>query len=94
MNVLRFKRITNPSRSLLDQALKIYSDRDYYNPEKARVLYKRGKLSKSKYKSGNSGSKDLAAALLLYRTLKPGDTRPIEELKDEDFDDCIVFWSK
>jgi len=80
--------------SLLDQALKVYADREYYNLEKARALYKRGRLSRVLGKPGNSGTKDLAAALKLFRTLKARDIRPIEELKDEDFDDCIIFWSK
>jgi hypothetical protein len=32
------------SSSLLDQALKIYGDREFYDPEKARALYKKGIL--------------------------------------------------
>ena len=85
------------SRSLLDQALKIYRDREYYDPEKARALYKKGKLLQHVAREGNKNKKSLNEALDLYRRLKKekGDfRRGIDELTDADFDDLIVFWSK
>jgi hypothetical protein len=30
----------------------------------------------------------------LYRRLRPNDTRPIDELKEEELDKLIVFWSR
>jgi hypothetical protein len=85
------------SRSLLDQALKIYGDREYYDPEKARALYKKGTLPQHVVGKGIKSKKTLNEALDLYRKLKKEKAdfrRGIEELTDADFDDLIVFWSK
>lgn len=79
-------------RALLDQALKIYGDREYYGPEKARALQKKkGKLLViiGKIDQGNTY---VSKAQKLYRTLKSkGDTHVAT---DADVDDLIVFWSK
>lgn len=37
---------------------------------------------------------DANESLRLYRSRKTDDKRPLEELKDEDFDRIIVFWSR
>jgi ATP:corrinoid adenosyltransferase len=85
------------SRSLLDQALKIYGDREYYDPEKARALYKKGKSLQHVVMEGNKSNKSLNEALGLHRKLKKEKAdfrRGVDELTDADFDDLIVFWSK
>jgi len=78
---------------LFDQALKIYQDRDIYSPEKARALFKRSKVFKS-LGQDTKAQKDADEALRLYKLSKPDDRRPLQELKDEDFDRRIVFWSR
>lgn len=86
--------LMNEIRSLLDQALKIYGDREYFGPEKARALYKKGKLLGD---IGNDGEAYLKRAMNLYQDLKKGCSDPrrgIDELSDADFDQLIVFWSK
>ncbi|PVH87326.1 hypothetical protein DL98DRAFT_271169 [Cadophora sp. DSE1049] len=82
---------------LLDQALKIYGDRGYYDPEKARALYKKGRLLQLLQDTEEKSKKYLDEALQLNRKLKKGGAdfrKGIEDLTDRDFDDLIVFWSK
>jgi hypothetical protein len=82
---------------LLDQALKIFGDREYYNPEKARALYKKAKILKLSKKQSSDNETYMNDALDLYRKLSKGPERPargIHELTDEDFDRLIVFWSR
>jgi hypothetical protein len=78
-------------RTLLDQALKIYGDREYYGPEKARALHKKGKLLDIMGK-GNESSTYISKAQSLYRKLKSKEDTHVAT--DGDFDDLIVFWSK
>ncbi|KAF8850761.1 hypothetical protein BDZ45DRAFT_808898 [Acephala macrosclerotiorum] len=83
--------------SLLDQALKIYGDCEYYDAEKARALYKKGRSLQYVSRESNKSNKSLNEALDLYRKLKKEKAdfrRGIDELTDADFDDLIVFWSK
>jgi hypothetical protein len=82
------------SSSLLDQALKIYGDREFYDPEKARALYKKGILPQHVVGEGIKSKKSLNEALDLNRKMKKEKTdfrRVIEVLTDMDFDDLIVF---
>lgn len=94
----RFRvRNADRSRSLLDQALKIYGDREYYGPERARALFKKGKLLQNFGKESSQSQSYLTEALDLYRKLKKERAdfrRGIDELTEMDFDDLIVFWSK
>lgn len=78
-------------RALLDQALKIYGDREYYGPEKARALHKKGKLLATLGKRDESHTYILKAQSL-YRNLKSKEDTHVAT--DADFDDLIVFWSK
>lgn len=89
--------LTNETRSLLDHALKIYSDREFYSPEKARALYKKGKLLSRMAMEGNDSEKCFNGALDLYQKLKKENAdlrKEIDQLTDVDFDRLIVFWSK
>jgi hypothetical protein len=89
--------LTSDIRTLLDQALKIYGDRDYYSPEKARASYKKGKLLKALGEQGRHSEMFLDKAWVLREKLtkkNSGLKRSIDELTDADFDDLIVFWSK
>lgn len=78
-------------RTLLDQALKIYGDREYYGPEKARALHKKGKLLDIVGKN-DEGNTYISNAQSLYRRLKSKEDTHVAT--DADFDDLIVFWSK
>ncbi|EED16512.1 NB-ARC and TPR domain protein [Talaromyces stipitatus ATCC 10500] len=77
--------------SLLDQALKIYGEREYYGPEKARALCKKGKLLAVVDKLEESRAY-MSQAQVLYRKLKSKEDT--HDATDADFDDLIVFWSK
>lgn len=91
--IVLFARDSNVmnNRALLDQALKIYGDREYYGPEKARALHKKGKLLDTLGKSDESNTYILKAQSL-YRKLE--DKEDTHIATDADFDDLIVFWSK
>jgi hypothetical protein len=80
-------------RTLLDQALKIYGDREFYAPEQARAKFKKAKLLMN-MGEGSAADVCFAEALALYRGLKHGDDRAIVDLDDDDFDDMITFWSR
>ena len=91
------KVIANDIRPLLDLALKIFGNREYFGPEKARALYKKGKLLERMAHEDNDSKKYLKWALDLYRKLKKENSDPpkeINELTDAEFDRLIVFWSK
>jgi hypothetical protein len=79
--------------ALLDQALKIYSGLPHFAPERARANYKRGKLLKIIGRNGE-GEANLHKAVELYRGICPGDQRPVDQLRGEDFDRRIHFWSR
>jgi len=80
-------------RTLLDQALKIYGDREFYAPERARAKFKKAKLL-MKMGEGSAADVYFKKALALYKELKHGDDRAIVDLDDDDFDDMITFWSR
>ncbi|QDS73010.1 hypothetical protein FKW77_009080 [Venturia effusa] len=77
----------------LTRALEVYEGRDIYMPEKARALYKRAKSFRGLDRCAEA-QKDEDDSLELYRGLVPGDSRPLSELSDGDFDKLIVFWSR
>lgn len=79
--------------ALFSQALKIYGDREFYAPERARAKFKNAKLLAV---LGQKSDADICfvEALALYRQIMPGDNRAIEFLHDVDFDDIITFWSR
>ncbi len=80
-------------RTLFNQALKIYGDREFYAPERARAKFKKGKLLAV---LGHEKEADVcfAEALELYGQVRPGEPPGILSLDDADFDDMITFWSR
>jgi hypothetical protein len=80
-------------RTLFNQALKIYGDREFYAPERARAKFKKAKLL---VVLGHENDADIcfAEALALYGQIRPGENRGIVDLDDVDFDDMITFWSR
>lgn len=85
--------VDEQTRSLLDQALKIYSGRKHFRPENARALYKKGKLLE---RIGTDAQEHLKWALNMYQGLagNPNLLQGLDEVTDADFDRLIVFWSK
>ncbi|KAF2502331.1 hypothetical protein BU16DRAFT_612008 [Lophium mytilinum] len=79
--------------TLLDQALRAYGDREAYKPEKARAHFKRAKTLRLLGRK-NEAAEELQTSWTLYQEIRPKDTRPVEELIDEDFDKTVVFWSR
>lgn len=82
-----------PCRELVGQAVKVYQDRNTYYPEKCRALYMRTKIN-HKLNRPVDAKIDEEEALRLYRMYQPADKRDLADLKDEDFDAIIVFWSR
>lgn len=80
--------------ALIDQALMSWQlDAPSFKHETARTTWLKARVK------GRLGNPDEARQLreqayFLRRQLEPGDTRPCEELKDEDFDDLVAFWSR
>jgi hypothetical protein len=80
-------------RTLFNQALKIYGDREFYTPERARATFKKAKLL-TVLGLENDADICFAGALALYRQIRPEENRGIVVLDDVDFDDMITFWSR
>jgi hypothetical protein len=78
-------------RELLERATDAYNEREYFLPERARVAYKKWQMAVA-FADMDTGI-HAQEATDLYRKLHG--TQPyIAELKDEDFDKSIVFWSR
>lgn len=79
-------------RSLINQAINVFSGRPKYRNELARAMYKAGQISK---REGNEGSAaEFDEAFKLRRLVRPHDGRDCSELVEADFDDLVVFWSR
>ena len=78
----------------MDQAVKIF-DHKHFEPETARVRFKRGKVFQATGKLKEAEA-DFAIALRLYNELNGPSKRAskIEDLNDSDFDHKIMFWSR
>lgn len=80
-------------RKLLEQALRVYGGRLQLRHERARTSFVMGHLFKQLGES-NIAATHLKEAFMIYKDLRQEDTRPIEALTDDDFDDLVSFWSK
>ncbi|KAL1626888.1 hypothetical protein SLS56_006616 [Neofusicoccum ribis] len=78
---------------LLDQALKIFTGRPVYLPERARAMFKRSRVLKllGKLKEAETEKEE---NLKLLRELTDLGTKTLDEITDADFDEVIVFWSR
>lgn len=79
--------------SLLNQALKVFSASDVYKPENARATFKRSRVLSS-LKREEEAVAELRRSFSLYKEVVPDNTKALEDLGDNDFDEPIVFWSK
>jgi tetratricopeptide (TPR) repeat protein len=82
-------------RKLLEQALRIFDNGDHLSlgPEKARAHFKRGKVLEAR-KQEEQAQEALGQAAKLYKAIRPDDPRTARDLKAEDFDNIIMFWSR
>lgn len=65
-----------------------------YLPEKARVVFKRSQVLRSKRKVEEANEELEEAATLREHVLEAAETRDAENLTAVDFDDLVAFWSK
>lgn len=87
-------RSANIVRELLEQALRIFSDRKLWGPDRARALFKKGRALELTTEDISAATKCFEEAVELWGDRHPGDRRLLEELTDEDFDADIFFWSR
>jgi hypothetical protein len=80
------------NRRLLGQASKVFSRGSYHAPDLARVQFLKSKILNA---MGNNVAADTAlhSAWKVRRCLVEGDVREAHELKQEDFDELVSFWS-
>ena len=83
----------NAFRGYLTSALKIFNSRSYLSNERARTTFRKGKLFRL-MGMGAEAEKLLSEAYTIRKQLEPRDTRPLEQLKESDFDLLVTFWSR
>lgn len=78
---------------MLEQALKIFGSRPYLRNEVARTTYKKGQMYQS---TGDNvlAWREFRKAHSLRRRLRPNDKRTVEELRESDYDQLVIFWSR
>lgn len=81
------------SRSLLDQALKVFTSRPVYLPERARAIFKKSRVLHLLGRA-DEAAKEKEASVELLRELVDVGERTVDQVADADFDGAIVFWSK
>ncbi|KAF1957691.1 TPR-like protein [Byssothecium circinans] len=79
--------------SNLNSATKTYNDQACYCAERGRVLYWKGRLESLQHGADQAES-SFKDALKLYREARPQDRRSLDELREEDFDRIVTFWSR
>ncbi|TPX10758.1 uncharacterized protein E0L32_008327 [Thyridium curvatum] len=89
---LRLRNLAE-AQVLINQAIKVFSERPQYVQELARSTYKASQVSAA---IGNQKKADseLRDAFQLYQQLVPGDRRGIDEIKEADYDSLVVFYSR
>jgi len=86
--------LTKSDRVLIDQALKTWNvDAGSFTPEIARTTFLKAKCA------ALAGHEDEAEDLRrqaadIRATLVPEDKRNVHDLKAEDFDELVAFWSR
>ena len=79
------------SRTLLDQAIQIFSRDKYNQPQFARAMFQQSKLLLCQ--DDDVGARSLLEKSAgVRRQYVDFDLRPVEELEGNDFEDSIVFW--
>ena len=79
------------SRTLLDQAINIFSRGEYNHPQHARAIFQQRRLLLCQ--GDEVGARSLLDKIAALRSkYVPFDLRPVEELEDSDFEHKILFW--
>lgn len=85
-------------RDYLDKALKIFESRTYLENERPRTTFKKGQLFKKMGRKGEADGLFKQAYELRNKVLKRQgkreDSRPMDELKEEDYDSLVSYWSR
>lgn len=81
------------SRAYLNQALKIFRDKPHLRNELARTTFKSGELLHLMGQDGEAQDAMLKA-YQLRKPLVPQDGRSLGELKENDFDTLVAYWSR
>jgi hypothetical protein len=81
------------SRVHLNQALKIFSDKPHLQNELTRTKFKRGELLRLMGQE-EEAQNAILEAYRLRKELVPEDDRSLEELKVNDFDKLVAYWSR
>ncbi|GME43675.1 putative tetratricopeptide repeat domain-containing protein [Neofusicoccum parvum] len=86
-------KMLDSAMPLLDQALKIFTGRPVYLPERARAMFKRSRVLEllGRLKEAETEKEE---SLKLLRELTDLGTKTLDEITDADFDEVIVFWSR
>ncbi|KAK7912199.1 tetratricopeptide repeat domain-containing protein [Apiospora marii] len=83
---------TEKAMANLDHAIQAFAMDKNGKPQEARAKWMKGCLLKA---NGNPTSDVLLQeAMSLRRELSPNDTRPVEDLKGEDWSELVFYWSK
>lgn len=80
-------------RTHFDEALRIFSDRAIYKPEKARANFKKSMLLEANQKIAEAkAARD--ESFNAYREIMRSQAQAAEYLTEDDFDDLVAFWSR
>jgi hypothetical protein len=78
---------------LINQALKVFSGRPRYRNELARSTYKAAQLSQE-MGLDDKAAQEFQEAFSIRQKLVPKDKRHMEDLREADYDELVVFWSR
>lgn len=71
----------------------MFSGRQQYKQELARSTYKASQVSLA-MGSKEKAEEELCEAYTLRRSVVQDDVRGMDELKESDYDELVVFWSR
>lgn len=75
----------------IKKALRIFGRRTWYRNELARSKYKFGKVNEVLGRRLEA-QQAFQEAYEIRSKIVPNDTRPMQELSEEDYDDLVAFW--
>lgn len=81
------------SRNHIREALNIFGSRPYYKHELARSMFKQGQIMAAQGKAEDSKIA-FERAYSYRKALYPEDELKLDDLKEEHYDEMVVFWSR
>lgn len=88
-----FQSVDSNGRHLIKQALSVFNGRSDLRNELARTTFKEAQLYLAKGE-GVQASTCFKKAYELRCEILPGDTKVLEEVQEEDYDELVIFWSR